>query len=56
MNADLEENRLKTSFVTHRKSNSYKQASKRRPFALQKGTFYTSKGRLLKINREMFLH
>jgi hypothetical protein len=23
---------------------------------LQKGTFYTSKGRLLKINREMFLH
>jgi hypothetical protein len=23
---------------------------------LQKGTFYTLKGRLLKINREMFLH
>ena len=33
---------------------SYKQQSKRRPFALQKGVFYTSKGHLLHCKRAPF--
>jgi len=34
-------------FVTLRLSSSYKEQSKRRPFTIQKGTFYDVKGHLL---------
>ncbi len=35
------------NFVIKRLSNSYKQASKRASFTMQKGVFYTSKGHVL---------
>ena len=43
-----------SSFVTIRKSISYKLRSKRASFTLQKGTFYTSKGHLLPCKRRPF--
>ena len=39
------------NFVFKRLSNSYKQASKRAPFTMQKGVFYTSKGHVLHCKR-----
>lgn len=43
-------------FVTLRLSGSYKEQSKRRPFTIQKGTFYDVKGRILKCEYEFILH
>ena len=45
---------LKTTFVTYRKSVSYKEACKRCPFALQNMPFYTSKDALLHCKRASF--
>ena len=44
-------------FVTIRDTNGYKHPSKRCPFTLQKGVFYTSKGHLLreKMISKMYL-
>jgi len=42
------------SFVTIRNTNGYKHPSKRCPFTLQKGVFYTSKGHLLPRKRASF--
>ena len=41
-------------FVTIRDTNGYKHPSKRCPFTLQKGVFYTSKGHLLPRKRVSF--
>ena len=41
-------------FVTFRLSIGYKRQSKRCPFAIQKGTFYTSKDALLPCKRASF--
>lgn len=38
-------------FVTHRLSSSYKEQIKRRPFTMQKGTFYDVKHALLECKR-----
>ena len=45
---------LKIVFVTYRESVSYKEASKRCPFALQNMPFYTSKDALLHCKRASF--
>mgnify|MGYP003357450651 CR=1 FL=1 len=45
---------IKSDFVTYRLSIGYKEACKRRPFALQKMPFYTSKGALLHCKRAPF--
>ena len=44
----------KNTFVSFCLSISYKTRSKRRPFALQKGIFYTSKGHVLQCKRASF--
>ena len=42
---------MKIVFVTNSNTKGYKEACKRACFALQKGTFYHAKGRLLQRKR-----